>query len=67
MFSGLSVNPISGRVIMSTSRLCRLVLCILHAILFFAKAKNENPGKNDESSLADICDVTSRDYIVLFP
>ena len=53
--------------IKTTSRLCRLVLCILYPILFFAKEKNENAGKNDESNLADICDITSRDYIALFP
>ena len=53
--------PITG-----TSQLRRLVLCILHTIIF-AKEKNENTGKNDESSLADICDVTSRDYVALFP
>ena len=41
-------------------------LCILHTIVF-AKEKNENAGKNDESSLPDMCDVASRDYIILFP
>ena len=52
--------------LMHTSRLCWLVLCILHTILF-AKEKNENATKKDESSLADVYDVTSRDYIALFP
>ena len=45
-----------------TSRLRRLVLCILHSI-FFAKEKNKNAAKKYEGSLADICDVVSRDCI----
>ena len=52
--------------IMITSRLRRLVLCILH-FMFFAKEKNKNATKNNEGSLADICDDISRDYIVAFP
>ena len=49
-----------------TSRLRRLVLCILRS-MFFAEEKNKNAAKNFQGSLADICDVTSRDYITVFP
>jgi len=47
------------------SRLRRLVLCILHS-MFFAKEKNKNAAKNYEGRLAAICNVISRDYIVVF-
>ena len=52
--------------IITTSRLRRLVLCILHS-MFFAKEKNKNTVDNYEVNLADICDVMSRDYIAVFP
>ena len=44
----------------------RLVLCILHS-MFFAKEKSKNAAKNYEGCLANICDVISREYIVVFP
>ena len=48
-----------------TSRLRRLVICIIYS-MFFAKEKNKNAAKRYEGSLAYICDVISRDYIVVF-
>ena len=65
----LLIGPAVGRraiLLFLTSRLRRLVLCILHS-MFFAKEKNKNAAKNSEGSLADICDVISRDYSVVFP
>ena len=60
------VQKVSLNIMIMNSRLRRLVLCILHTMIFYEK-KNENAGRNDESSLEDICGVISRDYIALFP